>query len=214
MRKGNKILFCVCFLWTALLFGSPPAIWAADESPNYDTPIARYGDLELSLGYFFYYTRVSGDKLRMVNRAEGEERKNMISNALAETIFEHKLAEDAMKNGFDEDPEFMAHSRDMYNDWLTRFYEYHNFYQTYKPDEEILKKMYEENKKDFFQEEQYSFRHIFFRTIDRSEEEQKQARENADKAMALIKAGSDFVEAAKIYSDSERKGNVIGPMTP
>ncbi|MGC9328341.1 MAG: peptidylprolyl isomerase [Candidatus Hinthialibacter sp.] len=214
MRKYNQILLCGCAFWAALLFFPAPAAMTAEEAPNYDTPMARYGDLELSLGYFFYYTRVSGDKLRMLNRASSEERKEMIDNALLETIFEHKAAEDAVKNGFTEDPEYKAHSRNIYNDWLTRFYEYHNFYQPYKPDEELLKKMYEEKKEEFFLEEQFSFRHIFFRTIDRSEEEQRQARENADKAMALIRGGSDFVEVAKLYSDSERTGSVIGPMKP
>lgn len=181
---------------------------------NYDTPLVRYGDMELGLGYFYYYARVSNDKLRMVNRVEGEERKKMMDDALNDILFEHLVVKDAEKNGFLNDPEYRIYYRDMQNDWLTRIYEYLNFHKPYKPKEEDLQKAYEEKKQDYFQQQQFSFRHIFFRTVDLPEDQQMKARERADAALALIKAGSPFVEVAKLYSDSERKGEVIGPMTP
>lgn len=184
------------------------------EEANYDTPLVRYGDFEMSLGYFFFYARVSNDKLRMVNRMEGEDREALLNNAMKDILFEHLMARDAENSGFKNDSEYTTHVRDMENDWLTRLYEYHHFFKDYKPSEEQLQKLYDEKKSEYFQQEQFSFRHIFLRTIDLPEAEQKKARERAEAALALIKAGSDFVEVAKEYSDSDRKGNVIGPMTP
>lgn len=229
MRMRTAILLCVMGLCLVAQIPARIALGAEGESTKaespkeatpeavsatYETPLVRYGDLEFNVGYYFYYARISNDKLRMVNRVEGEERQKMIDGALDEILFEHLIARDAEKNGFTKDPEYTANICNMENDWLTRLYDYHLFYQTFKPKEDELQKLYDEKKKDYFKQEQFSFRHIFFRTVDLPEDQQKRARERADAALALIKAGSDFVEVAKVYSDSERKGDVIGPMTP
>ncbi len=189
---------------------------SGQESPTspaalipYDTPLARYGDLELSLSYFYQYAR---DKLYQFERTSGDERKQMLDQALQQTIFEHQIVRLSKEQGYWSEEEFKAHNRVMENDWLVRFYQYHQYYQKMIPTEEELQKRYEETKKEYFQPAQISFRHIFFQTVDRPDEVQKQAQSRAEAALALIRAGSDFVEVAQKYSDSSRKGDLIGPI--
>ncbi|MFB3786182.1 MAG: peptidylprolyl isomerase [bacterium] len=197
-----------------------PGILAAQESGQaspaapaalipYDTPLARYGDLELSLSYFFQYAR---DKLYQFERSTGDERKQILDQALQQTIFEHLIARLSKEQGYWTETEFIAHNRVMENDWLVRFYQYHQYYQKMVPTDDELKRRYEETKKEYFQPSQFSFRHIFFQTIDKPEAVQKQAPVRAQEALALIRSGSDFVEIAQKYSDSSRKGDLIGPI--
>lgn len=174
----------------------------------FDTPLARYGDLEIPLSYFYQYAR---DKLYQIERTTPEERKEMLDQALQQTIFEHLIVRLSKEQGYWTEQEFTAHNRVMENDWLVRFYQYHQYYQKMIPTDEDLKKRYEETKKEYFQPPQFSFRHVFFQTVDKPEEEQKMAFARAKEALALIRSGSDFVEVAKLYSDSGRKGDLIGP---
>ncbi len=185
-----------------------------NATSSFDAPLVKYGDMELNLGYFFAYCRVSNDKLRMLPKLEAEDKAKTLDQALNEVLFEHLVMKEAEKGGFMDEVEYFTHHRDMNNDWLTKLYDYHNFYKDYTPNEEILKKIYESKKEDYFQKQQYSFRHIFCQTIDKSDSEQKEAKEQIEKAMALIKSGSDFVKVAEIYSQSAKKGTLVGPITP
>ncbi len=175
-----------------------------------ETPLVRYGDLEFSLGYFFMYERKGLDRL---DPSDKEGRKQMQDAAVSHMIFDHLLYRQAMEQGYGNDPEFRARNRDMENEWLTAFYLYHHFDKDFTVSEEEIKKHYDEVKEEQFHDPlKYSFRHIFFQTVDRTEEEQKKAEEQVKEAMALIKAGSDFVKVAERFSESGKKGSMIGPL--
>ena len=211
MIRSRCLLFVFLFVFSAAIV---PEMAFSETEPSkkktlpFDTPLAQYEDDVISLGYFIQYTR---GQLPNVAQMEEEERLKTIENVIRRVFFEKRFAKRAVKDGIADELEYQVHKMDMENDWLSRFYVYHQFYQTFKPSEEDLKKKYEENKKDFLEPAKFSFRHIFFQTIDRSEADQKRAQDRANEAKALIEAGSDFIKVAQMYSDSSRKGEVIGP---
>lgn len=184
---------------------------APPESPviALDTPFASFDDMSLSLGDFVYANR---DRLRFLFQAPPEDQQNTLLEAVQTTFFERALYDEAMASGFDDDPEIIARKLIMEADFLSRIYGYLNFTQTFVAQEDDLQRVYEENKDKYFDPKTFSFRHIFFRTIDLPEAEQKQAEERAHEALALIRSGSDFLAVADEYSDSSRKGELIGPL--
>ncbi len=175
----------------------------------FDTPAIRYGDMEMSLGYFVVYEQYRLGRIQAENE---EQRKQAMQTIVRSSLFEHKVADLARENGYTDENEYQVFNQDLQADWLSKFYEYHQFYKAFKPDENKLKARYEENKEDYHKPLQFTFRHIFFRTIDMPEEVKAEAKERAEKALALIRAGSDFVEIAKKFSDSSKKGALVGPL--
>lgn len=202
--------------WIALLAAlvlNPAALIAQDETAeqtkiSYQTPLVHYGDVNLSIGYFFQYSR---GNLSDLNRVPPEQRKEFIDSVIRDVIFDHLMVEQAKQGGYFEEKEFKVHNWNMMSDLLSRFYTYHQFNKNFEAAEEEINELYEQKKESFFLPPQFSFRHIFFRTIDMPEDKQALAKENALKAQALIKAGSDFAEVARLYSDSPQKDGVIGP---
>jgi parvulin-like peptidyl-prolyl isomerase len=192
-----------------------PPVLAQDEAAQsnnemipYETPLARYGDRELSLGYFFTYAM---DYLGRLDRMAPEEKQELFKSTLARVFFEHAIVDLAMEQGYGQTEEYLRRKRDMENDWLSRFYVYHQFTRPFQADEEELKALYEKEREKYYKPLSFSFRHIFLKTVDLPEEQQKLAKERAEQALALIRSGSDFVEIARDYSDSEKKGTVVGP---
>jgi len=215
MSLKKLVLFCLIGAAVGLPAFGQAADAAKENVQNaFDTPLVKYGDMEFNLGYFFAYARVSNDKLRMLPKLEAEDKIKTLDKALNEVLFEHIVMKKAEKGGFMDEVEYTTHLRDMNNDWLAKLYDYHTFYKNYTPKEETLKQIYESKKEDYFQKQQYSFRHIFCQTVDKSEDEQKKAKADIETAMALIKSGSDFVKVAETYSQSAKKGTLIGPITP
>ncbi len=174
----------------------------------FDTPFAKYGDIEIGLGEFFFF---QDRMLKEIDNYEDEERKEQMMNALQNLIFEFGIYNLAMEQGYGQTPEYLSQVQDMKNGYLAAFYTYHQFTTQYEEDEDALRALYEEEKEKYFQPAKFTFRHIFIRTVDMPEEEQKKADDRAKAALELIKSGSDFVEIARMYSDSERKGAVVGP---
>ena len=192
-----------------------PAVGAASPESQvrgkipYNTPLARYKDIEIGLGEFFYYESRGMERLDSMKR---EERKETLDNLLRQMIFEYLINNLAMEQGFGQDEEFIARTRDMRYEYSSMFYTYHQFYRLFQPSDEELKAIYDKDREaEYFQPAKFSFRHIFIRTIDMPEDVRQKAEVRAKEALALIQAGSDFVAVAKVYSDSERKGEVVGP---
>lgn len=180
----------------------------AGETIPFDLTLARYGDYEISAGDYFYYDRRAASEMIRMPSPERDER---MRSRLRRVIFEKMLADQAREQGYTETENYQTFSHNLENDWLSRFYAYHQFEQQFNPTEDELRAAYDARKDEFYSPLSFSFRHIFFQTIDRSEAEQERAWDRAQKAKALIEAGSDFVTVAEQMSDSERKGTVIGP---
>ncbi len=211
MQLNRGFIKCGVVLWAVCTFVSPLSMAQTTDDQGkvpYDTPLVRYGDKEFSLGYFYMYAM---DYLGRLEQLPPEEKKQALEETLSRVIYEHAVVDLALEQGFDHTEEFIRRSRDMENEWLAKFYTYHQFTVPFEVPEEELKERYEQEKEKFYTPLRFSFRHIFFRTIDLPEEQQKKAKEEAEKAMALIKSGSDFVQVAKLFSDSEKKGTVVGP---
>ncbi|MEW6235259.1 MAG: peptidyl-prolyl cis-trans isomerase [Candidatus Omnitrophota bacterium] len=187
---------------------SAPTVANVTKIP-FDAPAIKYGDLELTIGYFLHYNQGRLSQLRNEDEAQ---RKEAIQDIVKNCIFERLITAQALKEDYDKDPFYVVKNRDMEYDWLTRFYVYHQFYLPYKANDEEVQKEYDANKKDYYKPLTFSFRHIFFRTIDMAEDVQKIAKDRAAKALALIHSGSDFEAVAKEFSDSDKKGTLLGPL--
>ncbi len=82
-----------------------------------------------------------------------------------------------------------------------------------KVGEEDLKKFYDEHREDFREPERLRARHILLKLPpDASPEKEKELRRKAEEALAKIKAGADFAEVAREYSEgpSASRGGDLG----
>ncbi len=217
IEKMNRFrpLAAVAACWILLAAAAAPihAQESADANPAsakkipLDTVLAKYDDQVLTLGEFFYHNK---DGLRALYQAPEEARGNELKNFIQRTFFEFALLADAMKNGMATDPEYVSNKKIMESDYLSRLYTFKEFTQTFDPTDDELRELYEEVKEEkYYDPLSFSFRHIFFRTIDLPEDQQRQALENAKEAAGLIRGGSDFSTVTELYSDSERKADVI-----
>lgn len=199
-----------------LTSGLPGTGWAQEEDGErpvperipFETTVATFGDFELGVGYYFHYDR---DRVRELVQLPPMDRVPALKDGIRSAMFHHLLAEQALEAGYDETEEYRTQTLSMEMEWLSRFYSYNEFDLKYVPDEEKLQALYEERKDEFFKPMTFSFRHVFFQTRDRSEQQVEEAMTLAKEALALIESGSDFVTVAEEYSESERKGNVVGP---
>ncbi|MDP8243693.1 MAG: peptidylprolyl isomerase [Candidatus Hinthialibacter antarcticus] len=186
---------------------SNPTEPASVKSIPLDTVLAQYEDEKLTIGEFFYHNR---DGLKNLYQAPEDARDQELNKFLQRTFFQFKLQADAMKHGMAADPEFISRRKIMESNYLSGLYNYKQFTQTFDPNDNELRELYEEVKEEkYFTPLSFSFRHIFFRTIDLPEAEQEQSLENAKAALALVRGGSDFSTVAEEYSNSERKADII-----
>lgn len=218
-------LFSYIAIWAALSVPAGLSAFAQDQAASQTgeataeaqpaelipltTPFAKCGGDQIDLGFFLYYAR---EDLRFIFQAEGEQIDKNMRDTLEKVFFERRLYQQAMDSGFEKDPVYISRNKLMESDYLSRLYTYHHFTQNWEPTEERLQAMYDEQKEKYHQPLQFSFKHIFFRTIDLPEDQQKSNEAESRKALALIRSGSSFEEVAESYSDSERKGDVIGPL--
>ena len=70
------------------------------------------------------------------------------------------------------------------------------------PDKTEVRKYYDEHKQDFVRQESVYVREIFVSTEGKTEEEKVNLRAKADGLLARVKAGEDFGEIAKRFSDA------------
>lgn len=209
MNQALKWIAFGVFITTVLpVMAQDEAAQATPENIPFNTPLATYGDIKIGLGEFFYF---QDRMLKQIDDYQGDERKEMINQALKTLIFEQSIYNSAIEQGYGSTPEYLSRTEDMKNGYLAAFFAYHQFTRVYQEDEEELRQMYEDEKEQQFQPAKFTFRHIFLRTVDMPDEEKQKANERAQAAIDLIKSGSNFEEAAQLYSDSERKGAVVGP---
>lgn len=214
-KRMRSILLCFSFFvayggglslsWSQEPESSPP------EKIPYDTPVIKYGDNEYTIGYLIHYSR---DTLQGILKAPNEEKRAILDQAVKTMIFDHELCKEAVENGIKDELEYQVNSRLMENNYLHDFYAYHQFIQKYQPDVEELKEVYEQRKEEYFVPPTFTFRHVFFQTIDMPEDVKKKAREDAEAALASIKSGSSFEEVQEIYATDGRKPSVVGPFSP
>lgn len=179
-----------------------------EPSLPFDLPLVKYGDLQIGAGYYFHYDR---DFLRDLMSLGPSERIDALNERFQRVFFEHLLAQQAIEQGYDRHPDFIRYITSMEIDWLSRFFIYHHFEKDFEADEDTLKAMYEERVDEYYRPLSFSFRHIFFQTRDRTEEEVVAAHERAKIALALIRSGSEFIDVANEFDESDRQGAVIGP---
>lgn len=119
--------------------------------------------------------------------------------------------EEFKKMGIDEEFLKFQFARDLANTNLQEKFE-----EDTKISEDEMKKYYEENKDDFYTDT-VTASHILIKTIDDdgnelSDAKKKEAKKTAEEALAKVKAGEDFAEVAKEYSEdsSASSGGELG----
>lgn len=110
------------------------------------------------------------------------------------------------KMGINEEFLKFQFARDLANSNLQEKFE-----EDIKIPEDDMKKYYEENK-DSFYTDTVTASHILLKTIDDegnelSDAKKKEAKKKAEEALAKIKAGEDFAEVAKEYSEDSTASN-------
>lgn len=174
----------------------------------FSTPLASYKDKEFSVGYFMTYM---GDALQKWPKIEAENKEKVLRDLLKQMFFEHLVYDMAIKDGQDKDPEYIIGNRELEQNWLGYYVTQNLFTKKLNITDDEIKERYEKEKEKYYRQAEFSFWHIFTQTVDKNDEQKKQARVNAEAALALIKAGSDFEEVAKTYSESLNKGQLMGP---
>ncbi|MDX9752599.1 MAG: peptidyl-prolyl cis-trans isomerase [bacterium] len=206
---GSLLVLSLGFAWLPLAGAQDAA--PGEASIPFDTPLAKYKDKEITLGYFITYL---GEKLQYLGRLEGEDRGKFLDEQLAQVFLEHFIYDMAIEKGQAEDPEYIRGKKKEEDSWLSYFLIKTQFRDQVKISDEEVQKRYETEKEKYFVPAQFTFWHIFTQTIDLPEEAAAKAKANAEAALALIKAGSDFVEVAELYSESTNKGRIMGPFKP
>ena len=178
------------------------------------TPIARsaivvsYHGHEISAGLF---RALNLDDLQQLSREKQEGRQEGLQALVERTLLRALVAHEAKKSGGEKVPEVARSLREGKIDWLFQYYQRVYTRENFKPTDEDVRAYYEAHLDEFREREQFKFRHIFFKTIDQPPEKQEEALKRAQEALARLKAGEDFVKVANEYSDSEKKGAVVGP---
>ena len=114
--------------------------------------------------------------------------------------------EEFKKMGIDEEFLKFQFARDLANTNLQEKFE-----EDTKISEDEMKQYYEENKDDFYTDT-VTASHILIKTIDDdgnelSDAKKKEAKKTAEEALAKVKAGEDFAEVAKEYSEDSSASN-------
>jgi len=159
--------------------------------------IARVGDSVITMQDF-------QDKIKSIPpfyRAQlqsKEGKKRMLDSMVRVEL----LYQEALKRGLDKDPEFVKRMEDIRKNLLARTLERKLAESEVKVTDEQIAEFYEQNKEKYSVPETAHIYYILVKVPrDASEEQEKAAKEKIDKAYAEIKAGKDFTEVAKKYSE-------------
>ncbi len=173
-----------------------------------DTVIATYEDLKIDAGLF---ASLNGDALRNLARETEEVQKEALRSTLDRTLLMCLLTNEAKEEGVHERPDIAESLRQRKIDWLFTYFQSVYTRENFNPTEEEIQEYYNRHLDEFRETERYKFRHIFFKTVDEPSAKQEKALERAKQALAKLKEGADFVKVAEEYSESEKKGTIVGP---
>jgi parvulin-like peptidyl-prolyl isomerase len=127
------------------------------------------------------------------------------------------IADEARKEGFDQQKEIKEQVQLMVNDYLTRQYLEKKVLKGVVVTEEEMKTYYTANEKQFTVPEQVRARHLLIRVSPKaSESDRRKAREKAEDLLKKIKGGEDFGKLAEKFSDdqgSKKKQGDLGYFT-
>lgn len=212
--KNLFLLALVCLLGVSGFASEGEVSDATAQQAAAPTPIPRsaivfsYRGHDIPAGLF----RVMNlDDLQELSREPEDVQQEGLRKLVERMLVRVLIAEEADKAKAKEDPDVARAYRENKINWLFQYFQMFYTRENFKPTEEDFQAYYEANIDRFRERERFKFRHIFFRTIDEPPEKQKAALKRAEEALARLKGGEDFVKVAGEYSDSEKKGTVVGP---
>ncbi|BDU51492.1 peptidylprolyl isomerase [Haliovirga abyssi] len=137
---------------------------------------------------------------------------------ILDRLVEEKILKDvAIKQGLENDPEFVADLEKQKGRLLASYAVKRNVLDKVKATDAELKKEYEKNKEKYKQEGQVKARHILIKTTSKmTKDELAKAKAKAEKILKEALAGkTDFAELAKKYSEgpSGKTGGELGWFT-
>ena len=183
-------------------------IWSTEieEGKTYEETL-RDMVLETMIGSEVVYQQAEKDKVAPTEEQIQEQIDSFNESIKDDTDYQAELK----KMGIDEDFLKFQFARDLANSNLQEKFE-----EDTKISEDDMKKYYEDNKDDFYTDT-VTASHILIKTQDDegnelSDTKKKEAKKKAEEVLAKVKAGEDFAELAKEYSEdsSASSGGDLG----
>ena len=163
--------------------------------------------LQTMIGSEVIYQQAEKDKVAPTDKQVQEQIDSFNESIKDDTDYQKELKD----MGIDEEFLKFQFARDLANTNLQA-----KFGEDTKISEDEMKKYYDENKDDFYTDT-VTASHILIKTIDDngkelSEAKKKEAKKKAEEVLAKVKAGEDFAELAKKYSEdsSASSGGELG----
>lgn len=183
-------------------------IWSTEieEGKTYEETL-RDMVLETMIGSEVVYQQAEKDKVAPTEEQIQEQIDSFNESIKDDTDYQAELK----KMGIDEEFLKFQFARDLANSNLQEKFE-----EDTKISENDMKKYYEDNKDDFYTDT-VTASHILIKTQDDegnelSDTKKKEAKKKAEEVLAKVKAGEDFAELAKEYSEdsSASSGGDLG----
>lgn len=183
-------------------------IWSTEieEGKTYEDTL-RDMVLQTMIGSEVVYQQAEKDKVAPTEKQIQEQIDSFNESIKDDTDYQAELK----KMGIDEDFLKFQFARDLANSNLQEKFE-----EDTKISEDDMKKYYEDNKDDFYTDT-VTASHILIKTQDDegnelSDTKKKEAKKKAEEVLAKVKAGEDFAELAKEYSEdsSASSGGDLG----
>ncbi len=199
--------------WKSLLalgvavFLSLPVIGLAKEK---DKILAQVGPYQLTEAQLNAQVAEMPAQIQVLLAHQPELKKELVNRWIEISL----LSLEAEKEGLNEDPLVKARIQQARSAILAQELIRRQIIGKTEINDAEARKYYQENKAQFSQPERIKARHILIAVEDpASADSKKAAREKAEKILARVRAGEDFAELAKKYSDdpgSREKGGDLG----
>ncbi len=189
------------------VFLSLPVIGLATEK---DKILARVGPYQLTEAQLNAQVAEMPAQIQVLLAHQPELKKELVNRWVEISL----LSLEAEKEGLNEDPLIKARIQQARSAILAQELIRRQIIDKTEINDAEARKYYQENKAQFSQPERIKARHILIAVEDpASADSKKAAREKAEKILARVRAGEDFAELAKKYSDdpgSREKGGDLG----
>lgn len=187
---GVSMFFCVAGFASDQVSDAPVV-----ELPD-DAVVAERGGATLTVGAMRAKLRAAlPPEAREGFFADGARVATLIDGLLGT----RQIAEEARRNGLDQNPEIRTEIEEYVNDLLARRQIAQHLESLDEPDFSLLaRERYLANKSEYIQPETRDARHILILTEGRTEAE---AKEIAEKVHQLLVQGEDFIEVLQEYSE-------------